>query len=121
MRDDETLYLFTHIVIITLIIGMFATVMHRIYTDIHDTESKIKEEAEEDERLVKAFEDDRSSYTVYLDGEIVDPMSVDIRQYQHTVNTDDKIVYLAPKQPIQTGSGGGMPMILPLPVPVRTP
>lgn len=116
---DESLHLFTFIVLSALIIGIFATLMHRINTDIHDTESKIKEEAEEDERLVKAFEDDRSSYTVYLDGEIVDPMSVDIRQYQHTVNTDDKVVYLAPKPTIQTGSGGGMPMILPVPVPVR--
>lgn len=116
---DEELNLFTSIVLIALIIGIFATIMFHVTADIHETESKIKEEAEEDERLVKAFEDDRSSYTVYLNGEIVDPMSVDIRQYQHTVNTDDKVVYLAPKQPIQTGTGGGMPMMLPVPVPVR--
>lgn len=117
--SDKRLYLFIPIVLyallIALLIGIFATFMLHTNAAIHEMESKIKEEAEEEERLVKAFEDDRSSYTVYLDGEIVDPMSVDIRQYQHTINTDDKVVYLAPK--FQTGSGGRASMILPVRLP----
>ena len=51
----------------------------------------------ENERLIESFEADRNSYTVYYNGEEVDPNKVDIRLYEYSFNEEEKTIYLAPK------------------------
>ena len=53
--------------------------------------------AAENERLIEGFEADRNSYTVYYNGEEVDPNKVDIRLYEYSFNEEEKTIYLAPK------------------------
>lgn len=53
-------------------------------------------------------------YTVYYNGQEVDPETVDIFMYQYKVNDENKTVYLTDKQPSAGTSTSTFPVIIPI-------
>ena len=57
---------------------------------------------------------DRSGYTVYLDGEKVDPDKIDIRMYRVSYDDEKQEIYLSKKSGVRIiSTGRGTPIIIP--------
>ena len=67
----------------------------------------------EKERQIEAYETAQDEYTVYLNGEEVDPTNIDIRLYNYDISDEEKVVRLAPKTEVKTANRP-VPMFVPV-------
>lgn len=116
MRSDnvEMIYrLIVSILLVAAVASICIIIKNTVNEDIENQKTIAAEIEAENERQIEAYEAAQDEYTVYLNGEEVDPTNIDIRLYNYDINEEEKVVRLAPKTEIKTANRP-VPMFVPL-------